>query len=231
MRAEAPKLDIKPLETGTSFRTLAYTALKQAIMGADIYGQGEEIRLDERQLSQALGVSRTPVREAMTLLEQEGFLRTEPRRGVFIVRKTRRQIVEMIEVWAALESLSARLGAARARDEEIAAVRRTMAEFEHEDPHAHVDDYSDANIAFHQAIIRLGGSELVEQITENLFIHVRAIRRATIAQDNRVERSIQDHLRIIEALEARAGELAGRLVLEHGLGLAAHVQRNSTFLD
>src|SRR5690606_20709868 len=107
MRPEVSKLDIKPLDTGASFRTLAYAALKQAIMGADIYGQAEEIRLDERQLSQALGVSRTPVREAMTLLEQEGFLRTEPRRGVFIVRKTRKQIVEMIEVWAALESLAA----------------------------------------------------------------------------------------------------------------------------
>jgi DNA-binding GntR family transcriptional regulator len=231
MRAEAPKLDIKPLETGTSFRTLAYTALKQAIMGADIYGQAEEIRLDERQLSQALGVSRTPVREAMTLLEQEGFLRTEPRRGVFIVRKTRKQIVQMIEVWAALESLSARLGCKRATDEEIAEVRRIMAEFEHSDPHTHMDDYSDANIAFHQAIIRLGGSELIEQITENLFIHVRAIRRATIAQGDRAERSIHDHQRIIEALEARNGELAGRHVLEHGLGLAAHVERNTTFLD
>lgn len=231
MRPEVSKLDIKPLDTGASFRTLAYSALKQAIMGADIYGQAEEIRLDERQLSQALGVSRTPVREAMTLLEQEGFLRTEPRRGVFIVRKTRKQIVEMIEVWAALESLAARLGCSRAGDEEIAAVRRTMAEFEHADPHAHMDEYSDANIAFHQAIIRLGGSELIGQITENLFIHVRAIRRATIAQGDRAERSIHDHQRIIEALEARNGELAGRLVLEHGLGLAAHVEQHSTFLD
>jgi DNA-binding GntR family transcriptional regulator len=203
MRADPPKLDIKPLETGTSFRTLAYTALKQAIMGADIYGQAEEIRLDERQLSQALGVSRTPVREAMTLLEQEGFLRTEPRRGVFIVRKTRKQIVEMIEVWAAVESLSARLGAARADDAEVAAVRRTMAEFEHEDPHAHMDDYSDANIAFHQAIIRLSGSHLMGKTIDNLFIHVRAIRNMTISQQDRAARSIKDHMRIIEALEKR----------------------------
>ena len=91
-------LALQPLTTNVSFRDQAYAALKQAIMDADIYARRDEIRLDERQLSQALGVSRTPIREAMTLLEQEGFLRTVPRRGVFIVRKTKKQIIEMIEM-------------------------------------------------------------------------------------------------------------------------------------
>src|ERR687883_2154666 len=109
--AKTPRLQVKPLDTNTSFRNLAYAALKEAITSADIYSHPEEIRLDERQLSAALGVSRTPIREAMTLLEQEGFLRTLPRRGVFIIRKNRREIVEMIQVWAALESMAARLAA------------------------------------------------------------------------------------------------------------------------
>jgi Bacterial regulatory proteins, gntR family len=81
-------------------------ALKGAIMDADIYGHRQEIRLDERQLSLAVGVSRTPIREAMTLLEQEGFLRTVPRPGIFIVWKTKKEI---IEVCAALASMAARL--------------------------------------------------------------------------------------------------------------------------
>ena len=67
----------------------------------DIYDHPQEIRLDERRLSEGLGVSRTPIREAMTLLEQEGFVRTRPRRGIFVVRKTKREIVEMITVMAA----------------------------------------------------------------------------------------------------------------------------------
>src|ERR1700674_98668 len=104
-RPALPTLALQPLNTNVSFRDQAYAALKQAIMDADIYAHRDEIRLDERQLSQALGVSRTPIREAMTLLEQEGFLRSVPRRGVFIIRKTKRQIVEMIEMWAALESM------------------------------------------------------------------------------------------------------------------------------
>jgi DNA-binding GntR family transcriptional regulator len=234
MRAEAtarPRLDVQPLNTTLSFRNQAYAALKRAITEADIYGRPDEIRLDERALSAQLGVSRTPVREAMTLLEQEGFLRTEPRRGVFIVRKKRREIVEMIEVWAALESLSARLAASRASDAEIAALRLMMAEFETENPAEHVDEYSDANIAFHQAIIRMGGSELIGDMTENLFIHVRAIRRATIGQADRAERSIHDHMAIIEALEKRDAERAAQLSLQHALGLAAHVEKFCTFLD
>jgi DNA-binding GntR family transcriptional regulator len=229
--AERPRLDVQPLNTTLSFRNQAYAALKRAITEADIYGRPDEIRLDERALSAQLGVSRTPVREAMTLLEQEGFLRTEPRRGVFIVRKKRREIVEMIEVWAALESLSARLAATRASDAEIAALRLMMAEFETENPTDHVDEYSDANIAFHQAIIRMGGSHLIGDMTENLFIHVRAIRRATIGQADRAERSIHDHMAIIEALEKRDADKAARLVLAHNLGLASHVEKHCTFLD
>ena len=147
-------LALQPLNANVSLRDQAYTALKQAIMDADIYAHREEIRLDERQLSSALGVSRTPIREAMTLLEQEGFLRTVPRRGVFIVRKTKKQIIEMIEVWAALESMAARLATLNASDADIGALRHMFDEFHTLTPAEHLHEYSDANIAFHQAIIQ-----------------------------------------------------------------------------
>jgi DNA-binding GntR family transcriptional regulator len=224
-------LDLQPLNANVSFRDQAYAALKQAIMSADIYAHREEIRLDERQLGQALGVSRTPIREAMTLLEQEGFLRTLPRRGVFIVRKTKKQIIEMIEMWAALESMAARLATLNASDEDIGALRHMFDEFHNATPAEHIDEYSDANIAFHQAIIGLSGSHLMGKTIENLFIHVRAIRRMTISQRDRAERSIVDHMRIIEALEKRDTELAERLVRQHSLDLAAHVEKYGDFLD
>jgi DNA-binding GntR family transcriptional regulator len=231
MTVEAPKLDVKPLDTSTSFRNQAYQAIKEAITAANIYAHPSEIRLDERQLSQALGVSRTPIREAMTLLEQEGFLRTLPRRGVFIIRKTRREIVEMVQVWAALESLAARLATQRASDKEIARLRAMMADFQVARPDEHMDEYSDKNIAFHQAIIAMGGCDLIASITENLFLHVRAIRKVTILQDNRASRSIVDHMRIIEALEKRDADSAERLVRQHTLDLAAHVEKYCDFLD
>ena len=59
---------------------------------------------------QALGVSRTPIREALSILEQEGFVRTIPRRGIYIIRKSKREIIEMIQMWAALESDVGALG-------------------------------------------------------------------------------------------------------------------------
>jgi DNA-binding GntR family transcriptional regulator len=227
---QAP-LALRPIAASASLRDQAYTALKQAIMNADIYAHRDEIRLDERQLSQALGVSRTPIREAMSLLEQEGFLRTVPRRGGFIVRKTKKQIIEMIEVWAALESMAARLATLHASDADIGALRTMFDEFRNAHPAEHIHEYSDANIAFHQAIIRLSGSHLMGKTIEDLFIHVRAIRRMTISQRDRAARSMIDHMRIIEALEARDTELAERLVRQHSLDLAAHVEKHCDFLD
>ena len=89
----------------------------------DIYRNRTDIRLDERQLAQDFGISRTPVREAMAQLEREGFVRSVPRRGVYVVRKTKREVIEMITAWAALESMAARLITQNAIDDDIASLR------------------------------------------------------------------------------------------------------------
>jgi DNA-binding GntR family transcriptional regulator len=229
MASTAPTLlpPLSPISANVSLRDQAYAALKQMIEGADIYAHPEEIRLDEKQLSAALGVSRTPIREAITLLEQEGFLRTEPRRGIFIVRKTKKQIIEM---WAAIESMAARLATLNASDADIAGLRRIFDEFRNAAPENHLEEYSEANIRFHQAIIGLSGSHLMGETIETLFIHMRAIRKMTISQKHRAARSIIDHMRIIEALEKRDTELAERLVRQHSLDLAAHVEKYCDFL-
>src|SRR5580704_15065379 len=88
-------LALGPLNA-TSLRDQAYALLKNAIADTDIYDPKQELRLDERQLTKALGVSRTPIREALSLLEQEGFIRTMPRRGIYIIRKSKREMIEMI---------------------------------------------------------------------------------------------------------------------------------------
>ncbi len=224
-------LALQPIGNSASLRDQAYAMLRQAIADADIYASREEIRLDERALSESLGVSRTPVREAMTLLEQEGFLRMVPRRGIYIVRKSKREIVEMVQMWAALESMAARLATLHATDEEIAKLRHMFDQFRDSTPAEHIAEYSDANIAFHQAIVELSKSQIILDTIKNIFIHVRAIRRMTISQSDRASRSIVDHLRIIEALEKRDTELAERLVRDHSLGLAAFVEANCDFLD
>ncbi|MFE0759093.1 GntR family transcriptional regulator [Inquilinus sp. NPDC058860] len=223
------RLALSRLDANDSFRNQAYLALKHAISAMDLYDHPGEIRLDERQLCRDLGVSRTPIREALTVLEQEGFVLTLPRRGIFVRRRTRRQIVEMVQVWAALESMAARLAATLATDAEIAALRDLFAGFEGR-PAAEIDGYSDANIAFHRAIVRLGGNRLIIARTADLFLQIDAIRRRTIREDDRADRSIQDHLRIIEALQRRDADLAARLDRDHTLGLAEHIERNCHFL-
>jgi DNA-binding GntR family transcriptional regulator len=222
---------VEPLDPGLSFKAKAYQALRQAITQMDIYGQDEEIRLDERQLCEALGVSRTPVREAMALLEQEGFIRSQPRRGIFVVRKTKAEIIEMITVCAALEGMAARLFVERATDRCIEELKATFERFEEEGVDGHVSEYSDANIAFHQCIVQASGCQLIADLIERFFIHMRAIRRATIRGGGRADTSIHEHGAIIDALEARNADLAERLVREHTLGLAHYVERHCDFLD
>ena len=222
---------LEPIEAGLSFKHKAYAALKNAIVAMDIYHTREEIRLDERKLAQDFGISRTPVREAMAQLESEGFVRSVPRRGVYVVRKTKAEVIEMITAWAALESMAARLLTQVASDEEIAGLREMFATFENGRLRAHLDEYSDVNIEFHQTIIRLSRNAVLLSLAENLFTHMRMIRRTTIGEQDRADRSIRDHMNIIEALEARATERAGDLVRDHALGLAEHVRKYADYLD
>ena len=226
-----PRLAIEPIDTSFSFKNKAYVALKNVIVSMDVYRSRQDIRLDERQLAQDFGVSRTPVREAMAQLEREGFVRSVPRRGIYIVRKTKVEVIEMITAWAALESMAARLITENASADEIASLRTMFTKFENGRLHAKLDEYSEVNIEFHQTIIRMSRNGVLISLAENLFAHMRMIRRKTIGEQDRADRSIRDHMTIIEAIEARDTERAEALVRDHALGLAEHVEKYADYLD
>ena len=227
---DAARPSFEPLASA-SFKSKAYDALKSVIASMDVYRTRAEIRLDERRLAQDFGVSRTPVREAMAQLEREGFVRMVPRRGIYVVRKTRREVIELITAWAALESMAARLITQNAENADIASLRRMFATFENGALHAKLDEYSEVNIEFHQAIIRMSDNRTLIDLAENLFTHMRMIRRKTIGEQDRADRSIRDHMNIIEALEARDTPRAEQLVRDHALGLADHVAKYADYLD
>jgi DNA-binding GntR family transcriptional regulator len=225
MSMVARKLRLEPVNANVVLKDKVYEALRSAIISMDFYAENANTKLDERRLAEELGVSRTPIREALSRLEQEGLVRIESRRGAFVIRKTKQEILQVICVWGALESLASRLGCEHATDDEIAGLRKMFVNLDDtERALADIDEYSDENIRFHQAIIRLGRCELLSDLAEGLFIHMHAIRARSLRGHDRVAGSVVDHLHIIEAIEQRDAELAEKLVREHTDHLAEHVK-------
>src|SRR5918911_1509532 len=180
----AVRISVAPMETST-LSNRAYTAIKDAIVSLHVYDHPGNMLLDERQLARDLAISRTPVREAMARLEREGFVLSVPRRGVHVVRKTKQSVIELITVWAALESMAARLATQNARTEEIVALHQMFAKFENGELHARLDEYSELNIEFHQTVIRMSRNRILIDLAENLFSHMRMIRRRAIGDHER----------------------------------------------
>ena len=225
-------LSLKPVENPVALKDRIYEELKSAITSMNVYADDDEYRLDERRLALEMGVSRTPIREALCRLENEGFVQNIPRRGAFVARKSKKEVLEIITVWAALESMAARLIIENATAEEIATLREMFSSFDEDGAaQARIDEYSETNVSFHQALFRLSQCDLLSGITENLFLHMRSIRMRTIAEKDRASRSIIDHMSIIEALEARDTELAERLVRQHTLDLGQHVEEHVDWLE
>lgn len=219
-------LNLQPVDASFSLKDHIYEVLKASIMELDIYAPDANLRMDERTLAEQLGISRTPIREAIMRLEQEGFVEIQARRGVFIKRKSLDEVLEMITVWAALESMAARLACAEATDREIACLRRLQTQFTQRTAKAHLDEYSEANIAFHLEILKLSKCGMLQKIAEGLFTHLKAVRRKGLEDAARADRSVTDHMAIIEAIEARDADRAGELVREHTLRLHDYLRRS-----
>jgi len=223
-------LQLKPVDASFSLKEHIYDVLKTSIMELDIYDPRASLRMDERTLAEQLGISRTPIREAIMRLEQEGFVEIQPRRGVYIKRKSLDEILEMITVWAALESLAARLACENANDTQIAGLRALGTKYTKDKAKANIGEYSEANIEFHLCILGMSGCALLEEIARGIFTHLKAVRRRALRDSSRADRSVVDHTHIIEAIEARDAELASELVREHTLRLHGYVRRSWQYI-
>ena len=121
--------------------------LRAAIMEMDIYSPDANLRLEERQLAEQLQISRTPVREALAQLEREGFVEIKPRKGVFVRPKTLPEVLEIVTVWAALESMAARLVTQVATDQQLSSLRKLGVK--------HSSDAKRADIAEYLSLIHI----------------------------------------------------------------------------
>lgn len=228
---ESISAKLTPVATNFSLKDHIHEVLRAAIMDMDIYSDEIDLRLDERKLAEQLGISRTPIREALAKLEQEGFVEIQPRKGVFVKPKTLEEVLEMVVVWAALESMAARLVTVEASDKEIRTLRTLGTKHSGDSKRADIAEYSKANIRFHQRILELSGCALLKQTADGLLQHMHAIRRRAMREGDRVNRSVVDHMAIIEAIENREGELAAMLVRDHTMKLHDHIRKTWLEID
>ena len=230
---DASEVRVVPIAATRVLKDQVYTILREAISNMDIYSTPNPPRLDERKLAEEIGVSRTPVREALSRLEQEGFVRNIPRRGTFVIRKTKREVLEVVYAMAALESMAARLATEHVTDEDIAHLHGLCDPYDNEEARAHINEYSDSNVEFHQTLIGLSRCDLIKSMADSLFLHMRAIRAEALKdlEHHRSDQSVKDHRRIIAALEARDADKIERLVRQHALSLAKHIDEYAQYLD
>lgn len=163
-------------------------------------GQGE--RLDEVALARRFGVSRTPVREALTALASTGMVETRPRQGSVVAALPLDRLIQMFEVMAELEALCARLAARRMNEADHAELARAMdacrATADPTRPH----DYYDANLRFHEAIYAGSHNAFLAEQTRTLRNRLQPYRRTQLTGPGRIQTSLAEHAEIVQAIEA-----------------------------
>ncbi|MEZ5777118.1 MAG: GntR family transcriptional regulator [Paracoccaceae bacterium] len=222
---------LSPIAENFTLKDHTFKVLRAAILEMDIYKPDADLRLDERQMAERLGISRTPIREALARLAQDGLIEILPRKGVFVCRKSREEILEMVVTWAALESMAARLATENASEHDLQALRNFAIKHSSDVERADIEEYSDANIKFHQTILELSGCSLLRTTADGLFTHMQAVRRRAMGESDRARRSVADHMQIIDALMARDADLASRRVREHTMRLHDHISKTWTRLE
>jgi DNA-binding GntR family transcriptional regulator len=222
-------LNVEKIRVPSSLSERAYEAIKESILKTDVTKVNDEDRIDERSLSESLGISRTPLREAINRLVIEGFLKVLPRKGIYVVKKTKKEIIEILLVRAALEGMAARLATKHVTDEEIQKMRELFSPFCESSSRGQFIKYSDANIVFHELVLRASHCEKLIEMAGNLFDHIRWIRFRTIVFEDRFTKMQKEHLAIIEALEKRDQDLAEKRMRFHIEGLAQYIEEKVSF--
>ncbi|MBR3592122.1 MAG: GntR family transcriptional regulator [Clostridia bacterium] len=176
------------------------------------YQKGEI--LTESKLSLELGVSRTPIREALRRLEQEHLIEEAPK-GVIVVGISDKDLADIFEIRAALEGKAAYLAAQNYTEEQMNVVREAL-EFQEfylgkQDP----DRIKSMDSRFHETIYKMSGSTIFYDVLMPLHKKILKYRKASVSDSSRAAASVAEHRAIYEALLARDAQLAERLISEH----------------
>ncbi len=200
------------LESYKPLREIVLETLKEAIVNGKLK-PGE--RLMEQQMAEELGVSRTPIREAIRKLELEGFVIMIPRKGAYVSDISLKDIAQVFEVRAAMESLAAGLAAQRITDEQIEQLERKLAEVKKAANSSDLDLIIKVDTEFHEIIYNASRNDRLVQILNNLGEQIQRYRRASLAHPGRLKDTLEEHQKLVDAIAERNVDLAQKLALDH----------------
>ncbi len=183
-------------------------------------------RLKEPSLAKQFGVSRLPIREAITQLEREGLVRSEPRRGAYAVGVTQQDIADIYECRLTLETLAIQRAAMRVTPDEAADLYRDIAEMEDGVSTGRVGAFAAADMEFHRALIVLSGNRALRSAWEPLAPLIETTLDIADTSVEDIFKAIAGHRPIVEALERHDPATAKALLYDHlaggeGITLAA----------
>lgn len=181
--------------------------------------------LDEQQLADRFGASRTPVREALRQLAASGLVEVRARRGVVVARMTPERIMDMFETVAEIEAMCARLATYRMTPLERSHLIELHDTSETLVRKGDFDAYDTFNRAFHEAIYHATHNSFLEEQAIAIRNRLTAFRRAQLQQEQRLDRSRAEHDAIMQAIAEGDGEMASRRMRAHMLNAATALQR------
>ena len=200
------------LENYKPLRDIVFEHLREAILTGKLE---PSTRLMEVQLAEELGVSRTPVREAIRKLELEGLVEMIPRKGAYVADVSVKDVEEVLEIRTGLEGFASMLAAQRMNREDIDELKRILVIFKEAYDANDSEKMVEADIAFHEVIFKATMNKKLMQINNSLREQVYRFRRMYIVEYHRSENLIYEHEDIIRAIEKRDSELAMKNAMKH----------------
>ncbi len=202
----------KEISDTYSLRARVFNKIREDIL-AGVYQENEELK--ENTLAQELGVSRTPVREALRQLELEGLVNIIPNKGASVTGITLKDIHDIYMIRSYLEGLCARWACEHITEAQIGALEEILYLSEFHARRSHFDQLVELDNRFHELIYAASGSKILDHVLSDFHHYVERIRKMTLASPNRASKSSQEHAALLDAIKKRDGDLAETLAHEH----------------
>lgn len=186
--------------------------LREMIIGGELR-PGEKI--PEQALCLRFGVSRTPLREALKVLAAEGLLQLSPNRGASVARISPEEIDELFPIMGALEALAGEIACTRLRPGDLARLRAMHEEMVEAYGRREVAPYIRLNRAIHDTLFEIAGNSSLTALYNNLMVRIHSVRYIARKSPQRWREAVEDHERMMAALEARDGALLAEILREH----------------